>query len=200
MRNAESGMRNQECHSSFSIRHSAFLILLFLTFTLFSALRLTASESYDIFYTAPYLVEPDTTKVVYPIPVPTGDPMQDLYNQSPSTSATPTISPPKSSTTRSPDSTPSSAASASSTTTPPPRFQKANSLITRTKKAYNNTGRSAAAKTPVPPPTAIPSSRPSTSAARPLRPSSAATPSTSARRVPSTSPSASSTATATTLR
>ena len=83
MRNAESGMSFIIQHSSFSIHHSAFLILLFLTFTLFSALRLTASESYDIFYTAPYLVEPDTTKVVYPIPVPTGDPMQDLYNQSP---------------------------------------------------------------------------------------------------------------------
>ena len=45
--------------------------------------RTASAGVYDIFYTAPYTVEPDTTKMVYPIPVSTGDPMQDLYNQSP---------------------------------------------------------------------------------------------------------------------
>ena len=45
----------------------------------------TASErsSYDIFYPNPYLVEPDTTKVIYPIPVNTGNPLEDLNNKSP---------------------------------------------------------------------------------------------------------------------
>ena len=94
MQNVECGMRNESKAqrriatltpsntSYFSIHHSAFLILLFLAFTLFPALRLTAAESYDIFY-HPYEVEPDTTKVIYPIPVPTGNPIEDLNNQSP---------------------------------------------------------------------------------------------------------------------
>ncbi len=94
MQNVECGMRNESKAqrriatltpsntSYFSIQHSAFLILLFLAFTLFPALRLTAAESYDIFY-HPYEVEPDTTKVIYPIPVPTGNPIEDLNNQSP---------------------------------------------------------------------------------------------------------------------
>ena len=30
-----------------------------------------------------YLVEPDTTKLIYPVPTPSGNPMEDLYNQSP---------------------------------------------------------------------------------------------------------------------
>ena len=40
-------------------------------------------------YDSPYLhlydnpVEPDSTKLIYPVPTPTGNPMEDLYNQSP---------------------------------------------------------------------------------------------------------------------
>ena len=82
-RNAECGMQNAECHSAFIIHHSSFTILFLLAFTLFSALRLTAAESYDIFYPNPYTIEPDTTKVIFPIPVNTGNPLQDLNNQSP---------------------------------------------------------------------------------------------------------------------
>ena len=76
-------MQNAECHSAFNIHHSSFTILFLLAFTLFSALRLTAAESYDIFYPNPYAVEPDTTKVIFPIPVNTGNPLQDLNNKSP---------------------------------------------------------------------------------------------------------------------
>ena len=76
-------MRNAECGMPFIIHHSSFTILFLLAFTLFSALRLTAAESYDIFYHSPYIVEPDTTKVIYPIPVNTGNPIEDLNNQSP---------------------------------------------------------------------------------------------------------------------
>lgn len=45
--------------------------------------RTASAGVYDIFYPNPYAVEPDSTKVIYPIPVSTGDPMQDLNNQSP---------------------------------------------------------------------------------------------------------------------
>ena len=58
------------------------LTLLPMLFALFFA-RTASAGIYDIFYTAPYVVEPDTTKLVYPIPVGTGSPMQDLNNQSP---------------------------------------------------------------------------------------------------------------------
>ncbi len=53
--------------------------LLLLTF-LFS--RAATTGTYDIFF-HPYEVEPDTTKVIYPIPVPTGNPFDDLNNKSP---------------------------------------------------------------------------------------------------------------------
>ncbi len=66
--------------SYFSIQHSAFLILFLLA--LFLSPALTAANDYDIFYN-PYTVEPDTTKVIYPIPVSTGNPIEDLHNQSP---------------------------------------------------------------------------------------------------------------------
>ena len=92
MRNAELGMRNEgkalrrivtltpSNTSYFSIQHSAFLILFLLA--LFLSPALTAANDYDIFYN-PYAVEPDTTKVIYPIPVSTGNPIEDLHNQSP---------------------------------------------------------------------------------------------------------------------
>ena len=92
MRNAELGMRNEgkalrrivtltpSNTSYFNIQHSAFLILFLLA--LFLSPALTAANDYDIFYN-PYTVEPDTTKVIYPIPVSTGNPIEDLHNQSP---------------------------------------------------------------------------------------------------------------------
>ena len=90
MRNAECGMQNAECrmrnaefHSSFSIHNSAFLIFFLLALFLSPAFSLKAASSYDIFYPNPYLVEPDTTKVIYPIPVNTGNPLEDLNNKSP---------------------------------------------------------------------------------------------------------------------
>ncbi len=60
-------------------------IILSLLTTLFALLfAQTASAGvYDIFYPNPYTVEPDTTKVIYPIPVSTGNPFDDLNNQSP---------------------------------------------------------------------------------------------------------------------
>ena len=64
------------------MKRHIFPFLLPMLFALFFA-RTASASVYDIFYTAPYAVEPDTTKLVYPIPVGTGDPMQDLYNQSP---------------------------------------------------------------------------------------------------------------------
>ena len=39
------------------------------------------AKSCPYFYTPP--VEPDSTKLVYPLPVPTGNPIDDLYNSSP---------------------------------------------------------------------------------------------------------------------
>ena len=92
MRNAELGMRNEgkalrrivtltpSNTSYFSIQHSAFLI--FFLLALFLSPALTAANDYNIFYN-PYAVEPDTTKVIYPIPVSTGNPIEDLHNQSP---------------------------------------------------------------------------------------------------------------------
>ena len=83
MQNAECRMRNEGHHSAFSIHNSAFSILFLLAFFLSPALSLTAASNYDIFYPNPYIVEPDTTKVIYPIPVNTGNPLWDLNNQSP---------------------------------------------------------------------------------------------------------------------
>ena len=78
MRNAECRMQNEGHHSAFSIRNSAFSILFLLVFFLSPVLSLTAASNYDIFYPNPYIVEPDTTKVIYPIPVNTGNPLWDL--------------------------------------------------------------------------------------------------------------------------
>ena len=159
------------------MRRHIFLFPLLMLFALFFA-RTASAGIYDIFYN-PYTVEPDTTKVIYPVPVNTGNPFENLNNQSPLYLSDPdnfTI------------------------TTRPPRSRKANTLITRTRRESKNTGKNVADRTRVPPPTAAPSSRLSTSEARPSRPSSAATPSTSVPKAPSTSPSASSTATATTPR
>ena len=69
--------------ATFSIQHLASSILFLLALFLSPALSLTAATDYDVFYHNPCTVEPDTTKVIYPIPVNTGNPMQDLYNQSP---------------------------------------------------------------------------------------------------------------------
>ena len=94
MRNAECRMRNvgktqrriatltSSNASHFSIHNSAFIIILFLAFFLTQVQHLTAAESLDPFY-HPYDVEPDTTKMIFPIPVNTGNPLQDLNNQSP---------------------------------------------------------------------------------------------------------------------
>ena len=86
MRNAECRMQNVAMRRwalpQFSIHHSSFLILLFLALFFLPSHRLAANP-YDIFYHSPYEVEPDTTKVIYPIPVNTGNPLEDLNNQSP---------------------------------------------------------------------------------------------------------------------
>jgi len=84
MQNAECGMRNMRNtrrFAPFRIPNSEFIILFFIA--LFISPALTAATDYDIFYPNPYTVEPDTTKVIYPIPVNTGNPLQDLNNQSP---------------------------------------------------------------------------------------------------------------------
>ena len=57
-------------------------ILLPLLFALFFA-RTASAGVYDIFYPNPYTVEPDTNKMIYPIPVNTGNPLLDLNNKSP---------------------------------------------------------------------------------------------------------------------
>ena len=75
-------MQNKGKAWHFSIQHSAFIILFLLALFLSPSLRVTAADKYDIFFT-PYTVEPDTTKMVYPIPVNTGNPLQDLNNKSP---------------------------------------------------------------------------------------------------------------------
>ena len=60
-------------------------IFLALPLMLFALLftRTAMADSYDIFYHSPFEVEPDTTKVIYPIPANTGNPLEDLNNQSP---------------------------------------------------------------------------------------------------------------------
>ena len=45
--------------------------------------RAVPADFADIFYPNPYTVEPDSTKVIFPIPINTGNPLQDLNNQSP---------------------------------------------------------------------------------------------------------------------
>ena len=86
MQNAECRMQNlgkaQRRFASFCIRHSSFLILIF-ALSILPVHLLSAANNYDIFYPNPYTVEPDTTKVIYPIPVNTGNPLEDLNNQSP---------------------------------------------------------------------------------------------------------------------
>lgn len=69
MRNAKCGMR-------------ALVVLAFLALMPFA--RLTASETFH-YVPNPYpsSVEPDSTKLVYPLPPQTGNPMDDLYNSSP---------------------------------------------------------------------------------------------------------------------
>ena len=86
MRNTECRMQNlskaQRRFASFCIQHSSFLILIF-ALSILPVHFLSAANNYDIFYPNPYVVEPDTTKVIYPIPVNTGNPLEDLNNQSP---------------------------------------------------------------------------------------------------------------------
>ena len=60
--------------------------ILFIGFLMMSALlfaRAVSADFADIFYPNPYTVEPDSTKVIFPIPINTGNPLQDLNNQSP---------------------------------------------------------------------------------------------------------------------
>ena len=62
------------------------LLALILTMTVLPLIGLLASNSGDIPSYKPYYpvqVEPDTTKVIYPIPISTGNPTTDLLNQSP---------------------------------------------------------------------------------------------------------------------
>lgn len=62
------------------------LLALILTMTALPLIGLLANNIGDIPSYKPYFpieVEPDTTKVIYPIPVSTGNPTTDLYNQSP---------------------------------------------------------------------------------------------------------------------
>ena len=80
-------MRNAECasrHSSFRIHHSAFLILLIFIALPFTQLAASELSLLPLPYAYQYYpVEPDTTKVIYPIPVNSGNPIEDLQNQSP---------------------------------------------------------------------------------------------------------------------
>ena len=64
------------------MKRHIFPTLLLMLLAMFFA-RTASAGVYDIFYTAPYTVEPDSTKVIYPIPVNSGDPFQNLNNQSP---------------------------------------------------------------------------------------------------------------------
>ena len=63
------------------MRRYIFPTLFLMLFALFFA-RTASAGVYDIFY-HPYTVEPDTTKVIYPVPVNTGNPFENLNNQSP---------------------------------------------------------------------------------------------------------------------
>ena len=80
MQNEEYGMRNKECGNS------AFIIILIFAFLATLPLRLSAAKlsEYPLPYSyAPFPVEPDSNKVIYPIPVNSGNPIEDLRNQSP---------------------------------------------------------------------------------------------------------------------
>ena len=85
MQNAKCKMRNEDKPPyripTFNIQHSAFIIL-FLALFIYPSLRLDAADNIDLFY-HPYTVEPDTSKMVYPIPISTGNPFLDLNNKSP---------------------------------------------------------------------------------------------------------------------
>ena len=90
MQNAEFGTlnesKNQRRIATFSIQHPIFIILLFLTLFLSLGQRLSAAEllNYPLPFAYQYYpVEPDTSKVIYPIPVNSGNPLEDLNNQSP---------------------------------------------------------------------------------------------------------------------
>ena len=80
------GSKAQQRITTFSIQHPTFPILLFLALFLSLCPRLSAAEllNYPLPYAYQYYpVEPDTTKVIYPIPVNSGNPIEDLHNQSP---------------------------------------------------------------------------------------------------------------------
>ncbi|MBR7022224.1 MAG: cell surface protein SprA [Bacteroidales bacterium] len=62
-------------------RHILFICFLMMSALLFA--RAVPADFADIFYPNPYTVEPDSTKVIFPIPINTGNPLQDLNNQSP---------------------------------------------------------------------------------------------------------------------
>ncbi|MBR6227392.1 MAG: cell surface protein SprA [Bacteroidales bacterium] len=64
------------------MRRHIFLTMLPMLLALFFA-RTASAGVYDIFYPNPYTVEPDSNKVIYPIPVSTGNPLEDLNNKSP---------------------------------------------------------------------------------------------------------------------
>ena len=84
MQNAECGMQNLRRFAPFIIQHSSFSILfIFALFAVMPFKALAAADNFDIFYHSPYTVEPDTSKMVYPIPISTGNPFQDLNNKSP---------------------------------------------------------------------------------------------------------------------
>ncbi len=65
------------------MKRHIFITWLTMLFALFFARTASAGIYDDIFYPNPYTVEPDSTKVIFPIPINTGNPLQDLNNQSP---------------------------------------------------------------------------------------------------------------------
>ena len=80
MRNVEFGMRNK------GKAQLTFLILLFFAIFTTIPLRLAAAELSTLplpYVYNPFPVEPDSNKVIYPIPVNSGNPIEDLQNHSP---------------------------------------------------------------------------------------------------------------------
>ena len=66
------------------IKRYIFPVLLAVMFIALPFVGLAASEiGHYIPNPYPTPVEPDSTKLIYPLPVNTGDPMHDLYNSSP---------------------------------------------------------------------------------------------------------------------